>query len=183
MNRVTWNLGHEGVRVWNNWETRNDHRIHSSQILNELPSLSVGGFRTDEIYSNWYREWLAPGQFGLLLGGVRPWMASRLKGHWDNIGRVLFISVWIIMGSILLILPVSVSEVVHRFSGSSIKFGDFCWNSSFPVSRTDYKEHKRSGSGGSGNSKTKSPLEAKYISPFSLERRALPNRLSGTDWQ
>lgn len=33
-----------------------------------------------------------------------------------------------------------------------------------------YQEHKRSDSGWSGNSKVKSPLKTKYISPFNLER-------------
>jgi len=69
---------------------------------------------------------------------------------------------------ILFILPISVSEVAHRFLSILIILGDLCWDSS-SNSRTNCKEHMRSGSNWSGNSKVKSPWEAKSIDPFHLE--------------
>lgn len=70
----------------------------------------------------------------------------------------------------------SVLEVAHRFLGTSIKLGDFCWNSP-SISRP---KHNKSSPGLSGNSKVRSPLEAKPISLFDLERRSLLHRLTGT---
>ena len=69
---------------------------------------------------------------------------------------------------ILFILPISVSEVAHRFLSTLIILGDLCWDSS-SNSRTNCKEYMRSGSNWSGNSKVKSPWEAKSIDPFHLE--------------
>ena len=73
---------------------------------------------------------------------------------------------------ILFILPTSVSEVAHRFLITLIKLGDLCWISSSNL-RTNCKEPMRSGSNWSGNSKVKSPWEAKSIDPFHLEKRYL----------
>ena len=72
-------------------------------------------------------------------------------------------STWIFTGSASFILQMSVLDVAYRFSGTSITLGNFCWNSSSFTSKADCKEHKRSGSGSSGNSKMRSPWEVKNI--------------------
>ena len=111
---------------------------------------------------------------------VRPCMVSGFDGYWGNLGRGLATSIWtFILGSTLFILPMSVLQAAHECLGMSIKLGDFCWTSFSSLSRKHYKEHKRSGSGWSGNSKVRFPLEAKHIRPSDLERRFPADRMTG----
>lgn len=80
------------------------------------------------------------------------------------------------VGSALFILSVSILKVAHTSPGTSMTLGIFffCWDSSSSIPRIEYKEHKRSGSGYLGNSKVRSPLETKCLSPLNLER-SLPS--------
>lgn len=124
------------------------------------------GFETVKsgCYRDSYGEWLTPGRLGPSIIGVMPCMASGFNGYWGNLGRGLVLYIWVFIGSALFILPMSVLEVAHRFLGTSIKLGDFCWNSP-SISRP---KHNKSSPGLSGNSKVRSPLEAKPISLFDL---------------
>lgn len=90
------------------------------------------------------------------------------RGNWGG----LVMSICNFVGSALFILSVSILKVAHTFPGTSITLGIFffLWDASSSISRVEYKEHKRSGSGYLGNSKVRSPLETKCISPLSLER-------------
>ena len=74
----------------------------------------------------------------------------------------------------------SVLEVARRFWGTLITSGDFVEILPHQC-QGPCREHKRSGSSWSGNAKVRSPMEAKCLIPFNLERRSLPNRLTGPE--
>ena len=114
-----------------------------------------------------------------LTTGMRHCMALDFSGYWSDLGRDLVLPILTFIGSSLFILQLSLLEVATRYSNIWIKLMIFCWNSYSSISKKDCEKHKRSGSGCSGNSEVRSPFEAKYVSPFDLERRSLPNRSTG----
>ena len=121
-------------------------------------------------YRGWYWAWLAPGWLGLLLIVVRPCVDSEFNGYWGNLAR----------HSVTSICAFYSSNVGIRSSSQNIRHLDEIKGlllDFLSILRTDCKEHKRSGLSWLGNSKVRSSLEAKCISPFNLERRSQANRL------
>lgn len=95
--------------------------------------------------------------------GVSLCIASSFNGYRGNFGKGLVESIWIFMGSGLLVFPMSVDKVAKRVWGTSDNSGVSLGHSFSVLSIANCRAHNNSDSGWSGNSRIISLLGVKCV--------------------
>lgn len=95
--------------------------------------------------------------------GVSLCIASSFNGYWRNFGKGSVESIWIFIGSALLVFSMSIDKVAKRVWGSSDNSGVSLGHSSSAFSIANCRACSNSDSGWLGNSRVISLLGVKFV--------------------